>query len=146
VNDLGWIAGVFVTDPVYSVYSFFLYRCGKMQDIGLPPSQGFGSIYSLGGMNDRGQIVASEIPNGGPGFDYAYLYENGNWQDIQQFIDPSGPWEVTDALGINNSGEIIGFGVFQGPTGYTFPPILLVPGKGLGNQAQSYFLRHLPHF
>jgi uncharacterized membrane protein len=127
VNNRGWIAGTFGATPADSRYSFFLYQNGKMHDIGLPPQSG-GSSH-LGGMNDCGHIVAYSVPDFGPSFDQAFLYEEGIWQDLQQFIDPKSSWLVTDAIDINDSGEILGFGTLLGPTGYIyrFTAILLVP-------------------
>jgi hypothetical protein len=56
-------------------------------------------------MNDRGQLVAVYVPDSGPADDSAFIFENGKWHNLQEFIDPKSPWQVTDAIEINNSGK-----------------------------------------
>src|SRR5205823_2807582 len=55
---------------------------------------------------------SSYTPSGRP---HAYLYENGVMQDLNNLIDPSSGWELTDAS-INDSGEIAASGFSQGQT------------------------------
>jgi probable HAF family extracellular repeat protein len=59
-------------------------------------------------INDSGQIVG--------GSNEAFLYSGGVMYNLDSLTPGSG-WELSDATGINNSGQIVGYGL--NPAGQT---------------------------
>jgi probable HAF family extracellular repeat protein len=59
-------------------------------------------------INDRGQVV------GWYGNSSAYLYDNGNFTDLNTLIDPSLGIKIDDALFINNKGQIVTYANYRG--------------------------------
>jgi len=96
----------------------FLYN-GTMHDLG-----------TLGGMesvatdiNDGGQIVGySQV---GAGDDHAFIYSNGSMQDLNNLIPSASRWTLVEALGNNESGQIVGIGI--SPSRRTVEAFLLTP-------------------
>ena len=41
---------------------------------------------------------------------HAYVYTNGDMTDLNSLIDPNSGWVLEDAVAINNSGQIAGYG------------------------------------
>jgi probable HAF family extracellular repeat protein len=133
-TDIGTLGGTFSTataisiqglvvgystptnDPLL-VHAFAYYR-GKLQDLG----ELGGNSSSANAINDLGQIVG--VTNlGGPGNSHAFIYSFGQYQDLNNLIDPNSGWELTNATAINDEGEIIGTGLFNG----AFQTFLLTP-------------------
>jgi probable HAF family extracellular repeat protein len=92
----------------------FLYRRGQMIDLGT-----LGGLLSLAeAINARGQIVgvsetSFDPPDiGGPL--HAFLYERGQMLDLNDFLPANSGWELRWATGINNRGQIVGFGTHDG--------------------------------
>jgi probable HAF family extracellular repeat protein len=86
----------------------FLYANGKMTDLGT-----LGGFTSTAyGINDAGQIVGTA--ENGFNENRAFLDSNGTMQDLNSLIDPGSGWTLVDARGINQSGQIIGDGIYQG--------------------------------
>lgn len=56
---------------------------------------------SGGDINDSGLVVGPD------GHSSAYLYENGNFTDLNALIDPSSEINIDNALLINNQGQIV---------------------------------------
>jgi probable HAF family extracellular repeat protein len=75
----------------------FLYSNGALQFLGQ------GAAY---GINDSGEIVG-----GGNGLAYAFLYADGSMQDLNDLINPSLGWTLQQANAINDSGQIVGYGI-----------------------------------
>jgi len=65
------------------------------------------------GINDLTQVVgASSLADGST--EHAFLWEDGTLTDLNSLIDAESGWELTSALEINNNGDIIGIGNFNG--------------------------------
>lgn len=84
----------------------FLFSAGIMTDLGILPG---GANYSeANAINDLGEIV-------GDGFtqtaDDAFVYYNGKMIDLNTLLPPNSGWSLTQAYGINNAGQIVGWGV-----------------------------------
>lgn len=87
-------------------------------------------LGSLGGIsealaiNDRGQIVGlSSNRLGIEGIQHATLWENGQIVDLNDLIPAGAGWTLELASGVNNRGQIVGYGVHDGRT----QPFLLTP-------------------
>jgi probable HAF family extracellular repeat protein len=84
------------------------------------PTQPGVSLGTLGGessdalgINDSQQIVGySTLADGST--QHAFLWEDDQLIDLNSLVDPESGWELTSAFEINNSGDIIGVGTYNG--------------------------------
>ncbi|MCW3095228.1 MAG: hypothetical protein JWL77_846 [Chthonomonadaceae bacterium] len=86
-----------------------LFTHGKMIDLGLLPHQSRSEAH---GINNLGDIV------GGAGEDvrdsHAFLYRHHKMIDVNSFLPADSGWVLTQANGINDRGQIVGSGIYQG--------------------------------
>jgi probable HAF family extracellular repeat protein len=103
INASGQVVG-------YSGHAY-LYSGGQWQNLGTLGGCG-SQAY---GINDSGQVVGTsgttEEPCGNP---HAFLYSDGQMQDLNNLIPADSGWTLTDAMKINNSGQIVGEGHING--------------------------------
>ncbi len=77
------------------------------------------SLGSLGGnsyahaINDSGDIVGVSL-TGGAGTEAAFLYRNATMVNLNTMLPPNSGWNLQYANGINERGQIIGYGTFNG--------------------------------
>lgn len=85
-----------------------------------------GSSYAYG-INDSGTIVGySWTPNSE--HPHAFVYLNGMMIDLNSLIPSGAGWELLEAYGINNTGQIVGEGLLNGQShAFRLDPAL-VPG------------------
>ena len=103
INDEGEIVGSSAFDSSNSGSHPFLYENGKMIDLG---TLGGTNSEALA-INDLGQIVGySDTPTQQD----AFLYNDGTLLDLNDLIDPVSGWDLLEAEGINDSGEIAATG------------------------------------
>jgi probable HAF family extracellular repeat protein len=92
----------------------------------LPSLGGSPDFTYAAGINNRGQIVGASIPR----FDFftsAVLWENGQIINLNSLIDQSTNWFLSTADGINDKGQIVGFGVHNVNGDIQFRAYLLDP-------------------
>lgn len=60
-------------------------------------------------INDHGVIVGQTygVDASGDPFDHAFVYLNGQFQDLNTLIPAGSGWELTDATAVNDSGQIL---------------------------------------
>lgn len=118
INNAGDIVGD--SDTASGDHDAFEYIGKTMIDLGNLGS-GFSSANSI---NNLGQIVGnSDDAN----YDsVGFIYENGTMIDLNSLLAPGSGWEITNALGINDSGQIAAEGV-NISTGQ-IDALLLTPG------------------
>lgn len=118
VNATGLVAGNSATTDG-STHAF-LYD-GSLRDLGTIAgiqNLGFGlgtQAYSgVNGMNSTGYVVGTFGYSGYQG--RGFLYADGQMFDINDLIDEDvrSAWEITDAMGINDSGTIVAYGYRRG--------------------------------
>jgi probable HAF family extracellular repeat protein len=126
INDAGLISG----EIYYKTASTraFLFSNGQMQYVDTV----VGKASSAYGMNEAGDIVGfysttSNVAHG-------YVYRNGTLFDLNDWIDPSSGWTITDAEGINDLGQIVGVG--KDRYGHSYA-ILLTPDAGIAGDASG---------
>jgi probable HAF family extracellular repeat protein len=105
INDAGQIVGHSRTAAGY--LHAFLYSDGVTIDLG---TLGGGSSYAYG-INDTGDVVGYSWSVDGS--TRAFLYSNGVLQDLNRLVEADG-WKLSEAYGINSSGQIVGAGLFNG--------------------------------
>jgi len=84
------------------------------------PKTGMRDLGTLGGMssfaysiNDSGCIVGTSWVNGSEDT-HAFLYQGGVMLDLNNLLDNPAGWLLTDAAGLNASGQIVGTGLRNG--------------------------------
>jgi probable HAF family extracellular repeat protein len=71
-----------------------------------------GDVSSARDLNDHGTVVGCTIL--GPGVVHGFIYEDGEMTDLNDLIPPASGWVVTVPYSINNSGTIVGEGIYGG--------------------------------
>ena len=111
INDLGQVTGTAYTENDSATHAF-LWAGGRMKDLGVlfkfPGATSWGM-----GINLHGNVV---------GFSdclcqvryHAFVYRNGRMLDLNNLIPPGSGWALTQANGINDAGEIVGYGMIAG--------------------------------
>ncbi len=114
INNLGQVTG-YSGIAGNSTYHAFLYspKTG-MRDIGTLP----GGSYSEGcAINDLGQVTGHSYYSGtGLPVNHAFLYSAGEMFDLNALLPPSSGWTLQSGQGINDLGQITGFGTVNGQT------------------------------
>jgi probable HAF family extracellular repeat protein len=111
LNDAGMIVGS-ADLPATDIHDAVVWINGKIQDLGTVP----GDACSRGrGLNSRGQVV------GGSSDCHAFLHafvweEGGPMLDLNTLIAPGSGWQLTNAININDRGEIL---AKAAPLGFT---------------------------
>ncbi|WP_160816868.1 DUF3466 family protein [Nitrosomonas oligotropha] len=111
INDSGQIVGYSVIAAEENPpYHAFTYSNGVMQDLGFLNDGSYSAAFDI---NNSGQIVGwSNMPSewdGGGG--HALLFDNGKMIDLYVLSDAEAlGWKTLDARGINELGQIVGWG------------------------------------
>ncbi len=117
INDLGQVVGW-----ASSGKTAFMWKNGVMTDLGMLP--GYSSAYAEG-INNLGQAVGRSYPkHGNTGEEHASLFEDGVVYDLNDFLEPDSGWSLLGAYDINDSGQIVGYGRYNGVNYHAF---LLTP-------------------
>lgn len=92
-----------------------LFSSGLRTDLGsLSPTR---TYNDASGINNQGQIVGTSATSGIPfpsNDGRAFLYSNGVMQDLNSLIPAGSGWVLNAAVDINNAGQIVGNGKFNG--------------------------------
>lgn len=123
INEQGTVAGYASISSYYSnAQRGFVWSRSTGTTL-LPGLGGSPEVTYAESINNRGQIVGSSIPQNGF-FTSAVLWENGQVKDLNTLIGPWNGWFLSTADGINDRGQITGFGVYTDPA-HTTGPFLL---------------------
>jgi hypothetical protein len=112
------------------VFSQAAYWDGKLKVLPMDITSSYGSAL---GVNNRGDIVGVETgyPHGNSNKQEAVFWKDGVRYDLNLCIPPNSGWHLTKAVGINDIGEIVGEGEYQG----TKVSFLLLPAPSAQPEA-----------
>lgn len=117
INNRGQVVGEWDTSNTTS--HAVLWSRGKMIDLG-----SLGGNYSVAySINNHGQAVGSSFTSSGS--QHAFIWYKGKMTDLNSLLAPNSSWILTTARAISNSGQIVGYGLFNGHT----EAFLLTPVK-----------------
>jgi probable HAF family extracellular repeat protein len=110
INNRGQVAGVSALRGNTTFHPFLWSRETGMQDLGVLPGDLVGASL---GMNNQGDVVGASIsaPGIASGNPRAFLRHNGAMSDLNALVPANTPLYLLIAYGINDSGQIAGFGV-----------------------------------
>lgn len=93
-------------DPIIGMA--FLWQNDEMISLGT-----LGGSYSVAsGISDNGQIVGTST--GIDGMYRAFLWDNNQILDLNNLISTDSGWMLEQAYSVNNNGQIVGFGTYNG--------------------------------
>ena len=103
INNQGQVVGqAGVPDGIN--FHAFLWQNGVMTDLGTLP----GDVASwANNINNKGQAVGTSFPATGS---RPFIWQNGVMTDLNTLIPPDSPLYLSEAFGINDRGQIAGFG------------------------------------
>ena len=130
INDSGQIL---VEGTLNGKTGKFLYQDRKLTSF----SDEF-QIYSARSLNNRGEVVGAAQKSDGSYFAYVWSKTEG-LRDLNELIPNNEGWYLAEATGINDKGQITGYGYINGKTRSfildleEIEPIIFVPGIGGSN-------------
>lgn len=96
----------------------WLWNGGALTNLGVLAGFTFSRATDI---NDAGVVVGFV---GAPGQQRAFVYQDGQMFNLNSLVDASASgWVLQEASGINNNGQIVGWGTFQG----NVRPFVLTP-------------------
>jgi probable HAF family extracellular repeat protein len=109
INNRGEVVGgSWTTFEQYSMHAFLWTQSGGMKDLGT-----LGGETTATSINESGHVVGyGDTAPQGP--KHAFLYKDGSLIDLNSLIDPQSGWVLTQAADINDRGQIVGTGLFNG--------------------------------
>src|ERR1043165_2880156 len=87
----------------------FLFAHGKMKNLGTLPGGTQSFAYAI---DDHERVVGASDAKDSPL--HAFIYSDGVMQDLNKLIPSDSGWLLTEAKGINESGQIVGYGFLDG--------------------------------
>jgi probable HAF family extracellular repeat protein len=99
---------------------------GVIHDLGTLPAGPNGATSSANAINSSGQIVGySQALANGSVRNHAFVYSDGTMLDLNNLLEDAPGWTLlSTASGINDAGQIIGLGTYNGVThGYLLTPV-----------------------
>jgi len=106
INDADHVVGYVQTSS--GANHAFLYKDGTAHDLGTVGSDTNSYAY---GINNKDQIVGSSGTGDG---ERAFLDDSNGITDLNSLIGTNSGWILDEARGINDSGQIVGWGNFDG--------------------------------
>jgi probable HAF family extracellular repeat protein len=120
INNQGQVVGQ--SDlPGDTIHHAVIWQNGVITDLGTL----YGLPWSLAnGINNKGQVIGFSQDLDGNNT-VAFLWQNGVLTDLNTLIPPGSPLFLVEALGINDRGQIAGYGSFSNGEvrGYILTPV-----------------------
>ena len=113
INNQGQVVGgAYTNTGDSSIPHAFFYSGGKVLDLGTLGGPASGAW----GINKAAQIVgdAQITPGDLFGAHHAFLYSGGQMANLNSLLPPNSGWTLTEAVSINDAGQIVGVGTLNG--------------------------------
>jgi probable HAF family extracellular repeat protein len=110
INNRGMVTGQAVLPGNKTFHPFVWTSETGMMDLGVLP----GDLVGAGlNMNNRGEVVGASVSAPGPatGNPRAFVWRQGAMADLNDLVPADAPLYLLTACGINDEGDIVGFGV-----------------------------------
>ena|ERR1700722_784061 len=108
INDVAQCAGVCLNTETGRIEAF------RQEDGARSMLGTLGGSFSIArDLNNHGEVVGGSLTEGDESF-HGFVYRDNQIHDLNEFLDPENGWELLQALGINNHGEIIAIGSCTG--------------------------------
>ena len=107
INNAGQVIGNSTIQGDLDFHGF-IHSNGSLQDIGTLGGTG----STARDINNHGQVVGTSLDNNSS--QRAFLWENGVLTDLNTLLPANSGWQLTDARLINDNGQIVGEGLYQG--------------------------------
>ena len=121
INAAGQVAGasdVYDANGISKGRDAFLYTNGVLTDLGNLGTDSLGKSFSVAvGVNSAGQVIGtSKVYDSAHTFlgTDSFLYDHGTLTALSSLLTNAAGWTGLQATAINDSGEIVGFGVHNG--------------------------------
>ena len=106
INNSGCVVGS-AADGANGVQAFVFDGCrSRLGTLG-------GAFSIAHAINNAGQIVSGSLTDGNDAF-HAFMFTDGNMHDLNQLLVDAPRWELLQAAGINDQGQIVGVGLLDG--------------------------------
>lgn len=97
----------------------FIWQNGNLTNLG---NLGINQFNMALDINIWGTVVGRSSLSSGT--NHAFIWRNGKMRDLNNFLLPNSGWELLIASGINNKGQIVGTGTFNGQgKGFLLTPV-----------------------
>ncbi|HEY9603614.1 MAG TPA: hypothetical protein V6C85_18505 [Allocoleopsis sp.] len=116
INNAGQVVGKSLTNS--GLYHAFLWQNGTLTNLG-----NFGGTTTEAiDINQVGTVVGYSSTSSGTL--QAFVWRNGIIRNLNNLLPPNSGWELTVASGINDKGQIVGAGKFNGQDkGFLLTPV-----------------------
>jgi probable HAF family extracellular repeat protein len=131
INNLGQVAGNSAAADG-SIHSFFWTKSAGMTDLGTFPNAIATIAPCCHVLNNKGQITGFWIDD--QGNLSAYIWQNGLMTDMNTLISANSGWYLLGTAGINEAGQIAGFGV--NPSGEVHAFLATPCSNSCGDEAE----------
>jgi len=120
INRSGQIVGQSYLAKEPSIYHAFLTTAsGPMQDLGTLGGENSGA----NDINTSGAIVGNSLLSDNETL-HGFIYSGGTMQDLNNLIPAGTPWVIENASAINDNGQIVGEGTYNGVSrGFRLDPV-----------------------
>jgi probable HAF family extracellular repeat protein len=138
INDAGQIVGW--ADKTGGGQRGFRWSAGMIHDLGVLPGTSNSQAYD---QNNLGQIVGASGDNLSlPYNNRGVLWDNGQVHDLTAMLPPG--WQIISAQAINDQGQIVGWGSFEGDSrvrGLLLTPVPEPAGISMAILATAHLVR-----
>jgi len=119
LNDLGQVVGGANTPGNKTIHTFLWTKERGIRDLGTLGTDVASIPGGMGGINNKGQVVgescdANPLTAQTPPNCRAYLWQVGKMLDLNSLVQAASPLSLNIGFGINDAGEIAGYGTVKG--------------------------------